>query len=323
MNLDLNRYRAQQIFSWLWRNDITDFNEMTNLSKAFREHLAQVYYIGRLKVLSEQHADDGTVKFLLRLEDGESIETVFIPEGDRRTICVSTQVGCPLGCVFCASGQIDFKRNLLAWEIVDQILRIKSCLRMGVTNIVFMGIGEPMLNLTEVFKAILLINSDYALNIGARHITVSTAGIIEGIRAMAKGPSRVKLAISLNATTNVVRNMLMPVNRKYPLEDLLEAVRFYGKTRQIRTTFEYVLIAGVNDRRADARRLVKILKGIPSKINIIPLNEIAGLAFKKPPGEKVLAFIDAMKDNPIPITLRKSKGIEIMAGCGQLRAIYG
>ena len=323
VSLGLERYRAQQIFTWLWKRNAGDFGVMTNLAKSLRERLANDYYIGRLKVLSRTSGTDGTTKLLLGLEDSESIEAVYIPEGSRRTVCVSTQVGCPLKCVFCASGRIGFKRNLLSWEIADQVLLIKEVLGIEVSNVVFMGIGEPLLNLVEVMRAFQLLNSDHALNIGARHITVSTAGIVEGIEELARSSWRVKLAISLNATTDTLRDQIMPINREYPLKRLLEAIRFYVRTREVRATFEYILIEGVNDRTADARRLVKLLAGIPSKLNLIPLNEIPGLAYRRPTEARVLDFYEKLKDQPIPVMLRKSKGAEIMAGCGQLKAAYG
>jgi 23S rRNA (adenine2503-C2)-methyltransferase len=321
--LGLERYRAQQIYTWLWKRNAADFGVMTNLAKGLRERLAGDYYIGRLKVLNKASSADGTTKLLLGLEDGESIEAVYIPEGPRHTVCVSTQVGCPLKCTFCASGRIPFKRNLKSWEIADQVLLVKEASGIEVSNVVFMGIGEPLLNLAEVTRAFELLNSDHALNIGARHITVSTAGIVEGIERLAGSSWRVKLAISLNATTDALRNQIMPVNRKYPLKRLLDAIRFYVRTREVRATFEYILIHGVNDAAADARRLVRLLAGIPSKLNLIPFNEIPGVALRRPTDAQVLDFYEQLKDQPIPVMLRKSRGAEIMAGCGQLKAAYG
>ncbi len=322
-DLGLESYRARQIFLWLWQRGVSDFDSMTNLSKDLRRKLSNDYYIGQLKIIEDHRAGDDTIKLLLGLEDGEMIETVFIPEGRRQTVCVSTQVGCPLGCSFCASGKIGFIRSLAAWEIVDQILRIRDRLKVRVSNVVFMGIGEPLLNLNEVLRAISIINSDSGLNIGARHITVSTAGIIPGIRSLARFSVPVKIAISLNSTTDTVRNRLMPINRTNPLRRLFNAIRYYVKIQHRRVTFEYILIAGVNDQPEDASRLIRLLRGIPSKINIIPLNEIPGSGLKRPDDEQVLKFIDQLKYGPVAVTLRKSRGKEIMAGCGQLRANYG
>ncbi len=322
-DIGLERYRAIQIFSWLWKHGVTDFEGMTNLSKSLRRQLSGSFYIGTLKKLKEKHGDDGTVKFLFELEDGESIESVFIPESSRKTICVSTQVGCPLGCVFCASSRIGFRRNLLAWEIIEQIISIKFLLNTDVSNVVFMGIGEPFLNLTEVLKAIAIINSPDALNIGARHITVSTAGVVDGIMALSQSPSRIKLAISLNATTDALRSHLMPINRKYPLKSLFKAVRAYARRQKVRVSFEYILIDGVNDKKADALRLAKLVRGIPCKVNLIPLNEIPDVSLHRSPDSRILDMIDRLKPYPVTLTLRKSKGSEIMAGCGQLRGGYG
>lgn len=317
------RYRSNQIFSWVWQHGLADLSLMTNISKKMQQRLTEEYYVGQFKIITKNCSLDGTVKFLFELEDGEMIESVFIPETDRNTVCVSTQVGCPLGCVFCASGKKGFKRNLFAWEMTEQILKARSHLKAAITNIVFMGVGEPLLNLTQVLNAIQLINSANGFNIGARHITVSTAGVIEGIRTLAEHPAKIKLAISLNATTDAVRNELMPINRRNPIKELIESARIFARRKQVRVSFEYIMIDGVNDKKADGQRLVKLLKGVPCKINIIPLNEMEGLNLRQSPASRIFDFVDVLKPHPMTITMRKSRGADIMAGCGQLRSVYG
>ncbi|MCS7258711.1 MAG: 23S rRNA (adenine(2503)-C(2))-methyltransferase RlmN [candidate division WOR-3 bacterium] len=312
------KYRAYQIFSWIWQKGISDINLMTNLSKEKRQVLQSKFYIGSLKVIDQKIASDGTTKFLFELEDGNCIESVFIPESTRKTVCVSSQVGCPLNCKICYTAQAGFKRNLKFYEIADQVLQIQNILGIRVTNVVFMGMGEPFLNYTEVLKAIYLLNSDYGLNIGARKITVSTAGIIPQIYDFSTFPLQVKLAISLNATTDKIRDILMPINKKYPLKELIKAVKHFVKQKNKRVTFEYVLIKEINDTDDDIKRLIKLLKDIPCKINVIPFNPYPKSPFEAPSIKETTAFVNKLYPKLPCVTIRKSKGADILAACGQL-----
>lgn len=316
--LGWERYRARQLYTWIWQKGLTGFQEMTNLAQAKRESLDSQAYVSQLRMMKRSEAPDRTTKFLFGLEDALSVETVFIPDAERRTVCVSTQVGCPLACDFCFTGQQGFRRNLAFHEIADQVLQAGRLTGETLTNVVMMGMGEPMLNLDEALKAGEVLNSDLGLRIGARRITISTSGIPDGIRRLADYPRQFKLAVSLNATDDETRSRLMPINRKYPLAEVLAAVKYYaGKTRK-RTTFEYVLIQGVNDRRADAQRLVKLLKYIPCKVNLIPFNSCPGRDYHSPEPEAVQAFAELLYPHLPAVTIRASKGRDIQAACGQL-----
>jgi 23S rRNA (adenine2503-C2)-methyltransferase len=319
-NIGSEKYRALQIYQWLWQKNIESFDLMTNISRNLRLELNRRFYISQLKLLRSITGQDGTTKFTFELEDRNIIESVLIFDGQRRTICLSTQVGCKLGCRFCATARINFKRNLFWHEIVEQIQAIMKISNITPTNIVFMGMGEPLLNLYNVIKAIAIINSDYGLKIGARRITVSTAGIPEGIKKIAELPIKIRLAISLNATTDPIRSALMPINKRYPLKLLLATARKYTKITHRRLTFEYVLINGVNDQKADAMRLSKILRDIPCKINIIPFNPFPGSQFLSPKPEQVAQFVDLLHPLLPAVTIRKSRGSDVLAGCGQLAA---
>ncbi|MEO0083338.1 MAG: 23S rRNA (adenine(2503)-C(2))-methyltransferase RlmN [candidate division WOR-3 bacterium] len=313
-------YRPQQIFNWIWQKGITDINLMTNLSKSKRAQLQKGYFISALFLIERKVASDGSQKFLFELSDKTRIESVFIPEVNRKTVCVSTQVGCPLRCRFCYTGQIGFIRNLKFFEIADQVLQIQLLTKTRITNVVFMGMGEPLLNYQETLKAIETINSDYGLNIGARKITVSTAGIPPQIYQFADFPLQTKLAISLNAATDELRNKLMPINQKYPLSELLKSVKYYTAKKRKRVTFEYVLIKNINDRDADAKALIKLLANIPSKINLIPLNPYPGCQFQSPTIAEIEEFAKKLYPHLPAVSIRKSRGSEILAGCGQLTA---
>jgi 23S rRNA (adenine2503-C2)-methyltransferase len=312
-------YRAQQIFTWIWQKGVTDINLMSNLSKQKREQLNNNYYISALKLIEKKESHDGAIKFLWSLEDNHKIESVYIPDADRKTVCVSTQVGCPLQCEICYTGKFGFTRNLSFFEIADQILQIQLLVKERVTNVVFMGMGEPFLNYDECLKACEIINSDFGLNIGARRITISTSGIIERIYDFADFPLQVKLAISLNATDDETRNTLMPINRKYPLKDLFESIRYFTEKKKKRVTFEYVLIKGINDHPEDIKRLQKLIGIIPCKINVIPLNPFPNCKYKSPTLEETKAFVEKLYPKLPCVTIRKSKGSDILAACGQLR----
>ncbi|MEO0106757.1 MAG: 23S rRNA (adenine(2503)-C(2))-methyltransferase RlmN [candidate division WOR-3 bacterium] len=315
--LGLEPYRAQQVFQWLWQKNSIDFEKMTNLSKILRKKLDDKFVIKNLLIVECLKSGDDAKKYVFELEDKKRIEGVYIPEANRRTICVSTQVGCPLRCKFCATGLYGFSRNLFAWEIANQIQLVQSDISTKPTNIVFMGMGEPLLNLSEVYNALEILSSSIGLGISQRHITVSTAGIIDGMRELLNSQFKVKLAISLNFADEELRKEMMPVAEKNPLKEVLKIAREYSLRKEM-VTFEYVMIKGLNDRLIDARRLVKLLKDIPSKVNLIPLNEYPGLPFKSPEPEAINKFRDFLYNFRHTVTIRKSKGQEILAGCGQL-----
>ncbi len=328
-NLGRKPYRAKQLINWIYRKGAESFGEMTDLSKSFRELLKAMAYISNVKLLKKQVAKDGTQKFLFELEDRKTIESVLIPVGTTRsrdkhrlTLCVSSQVGCALGCKFCLTGRLKLKRNLKAYEIVDQIIAAQRIIGSSrkITNIVLMGMGEPLHNFAEVLDALWRIVT--LLGFSKRRVTLSTAGIVPKISELAKKGPQINLAISLNASTDGVRNKIMPVNKKYPLKELINACRKFPLEPRRRITFEYVLLDGINDSGEDALRLIKLLKGIKSKINLIPYNQAVGVqsGFKQPPEERILAFHKILCNSGITSMIRKSRGKEISAACGQLGA---
>ncbi|MEO0184311.1 MAG: 23S rRNA (adenine(2503)-C(2))-methyltransferase RlmN [candidate division WOR-3 bacterium] len=315
--LGLESYRARQLFQWLWQKGVNDFNQMTNLSLDVRRSLSQKFTIEDIKLTNNLKASDGAEKFLWELSDNYFIESVFIPEPPRRTVCISTQIGCPLGCLFCATGLLGFKRNLEGFEIASQIQLVQKLIKDKLTNIVFMGMGEPLLNIDNVFLSLEIITSSIGLGISQRHITISTAGIIEGIEKLLNSNWKVKLAISLNFANQSLREKYMPVAKKNPLKEVLKLARLYSEKKEM-VTFEYVLIKGLNDSQKHAHQLLKLLKGTSSKINLIAYNEYPGLPFKTPDPETIAKFQGILFDSNHPVTLRKSKGKEILAACGQL-----
>jgi len=310
-------YRAGQIWSWLYQKGVTDFDDMTNLSKSFRQRLRDHAVIESMDLKTRTESVSGTRKYLWMLDDGQAIESVFIPEGRRRTICISSQAGCPLACAFCATGRLGLIRNLSVFEIVDQVLAVRRQEQCQPTNMVVMGMGEPFLNYDHVMQAMAIINDHEGIAIGHRKITISTAGIVPRIRQYTEEGHPYKLAVSLNATTDSLRSRLMPVNRTYPLETLLDAVRDYTRRSKKRVTFEYVLLAGVNDSDGDARRLMKLLHDIPCKVNLIAYNKTSG-RFQGPDAERISAFAGKIRPLSAPVTLRLSKGDDINGACGQL-----
>ncbi len=312
-------FRASQLWSWIYQRGTDDFSAMTNIAKTFRTRLEQVAVIGTLKLADETISSSGTRKFLFQLEDGYSIESVYIPESRRRTVCLSTQVGCTLGCRFCATGTLGFNRNLTASEIVGQLLSIRRMVGEKPTNIVVMGMGEPLLNYDPVIKALQIINHRDGLAIGHRKITISTAGMVPQIRRYTREKHPFRLAVSLNATTDTLRSQLMPVNRKYALKDLLQAVREYTQTSRKRVTFEYVLLEGINDSLEDAGRLISLLRGIPCKVNLIAYNATSP-QFRRPSEDRIAAFAETIRPLCAPVTLRLSRGDDINGACGQLAA---
>lgn len=322
--LGKERYRARQLFMWVYRKGATDFDVMTDLSKPFREELSRIARIGSVREVRRITSSDGSAtKFLLELEDGRRVESVLIRDGARRTVCLSCQVGCPLGCKFCATGRMGFERNLTAGEMLEQLLHIRRVLweeGEEVTNVVFMGMGEPLLNYEQVMKAVRLMRHEMGMSLGARRITISTAGIVPGMERLSEEGIPVGLAISLNATEDSTRTELMPINGKYPMKVLLKAAEDFSHRYKRRITFEYVLIHKVNDSPEHALKLAEVLKGIPCKVNLIPYNPIPEAPFERPPAERVLKFQEVLLSRNYTATLRDSKGRDIQAACGQLRA---
>jgi 23S rRNA (adenine2503-C2)-methyltransferase len=309
------RFRARQIFRWIYQEKQHDFEQMTDLGKALRKTLAESFELPKLEMAERHESADGTVKYLVRLPDGEKVESVFIPTEGRNTLCVSTQVGCKMACAFCATGYQKFTRDLKAWEIVDQLLSLDHPAQ--VTNIVMMGMGEPFDNYDEVIRALRIFQDPSGPQIGKRHITVSTVGLTPKIQNFFDA-NLGKLAISLHGTTEEQRASIMPVNRKFPLSQLLEVCRGIKFKTRDRITWEYILIGGINDSDEDAHRLAKLLRGIPSKINLLMYNENSFVSFKRPPEERVLTFQSILLEAGYTATYRRSRGRDIAAACGQL-----
>jgi len=316
-------FRARQLFAWIHGRGMTSTAPMTNLSKALRAQLADKADLTALVVDGEQSAEDGTRKLRLRLTDGRRIETVLIPDRDKLTQCLSSQVGCGLGCRFCATAAMGLCRNLTAGEIVDQVYRARELIspEQRVSNLVFMGMGEPLNNLDAVLTAVEILCTDVGANFSSRRITVSTAGVVPGIDELGRRNRHVGLAVSLNATTDEVRTRLMPVNKRWPLSALMDALRRFPLPRRRRITFEYVLIAGVNDTAVDARLLVRLLHGIRSKVNLIPYNPVLSHStpdFARPSSAAVEAFAERLRAKDLSTFVRQSRGDDISAACGQL-----
>lgn len=314
------RYRSTQILYWVYQKGVRDFSEMTNLSKALKRDLEERFYISLPQVLKEESSRDGTRKFLLGLEDGERVESVLIKDGGRITACLSTQVGCPLNCTFCLTGKMGFRRDLTAGEIVGQVLALQGQLKEKerITNLVLMGMGEPLLNWVNTEKALRLMMYQEALGFSPRRITLSTAGIPPGIINLGSSGLTINLAISLNAASDTIRSFLMPINKKYPIREIIKACKEFPIPPRQRITFEYVLIDGVNDDPKDAITLSELLRSLRCKINLIPLNPCPGLDYRPSPPSRVEAFQKILQDRGYQATIRKSKGQEIRAACGQL-----
>lgn len=323
VDLGLKKYRAGQILTWIYSQFARSFEEMTNIPKAERSLLSSVFYISTPDIIRTEISKDCTRKFLFALEDAHTIESVLIPDEDRQTLCISSQVGCRQACCFCLTGSKGLKRNLNAYEIVDQVLEISRILQQEgkrrITNIVLMGMGEPLANFDEVLKALQVITSDKGLGFATRRVTVSTAGLVPEIEKLGRSGVKVNLAISLNATTDEVRDKIMPVNRRYPIKELLAACRHYPLEPRRRITFEYVMLKGVNDTVEDAQRLAKLLKGIKSKVNLIPFNPFPGSGFERPDDTTVRRFQKILLDHHYITPVRESRGRDISAACGQLR----
>ena len=315
------RYRGRQVFRWVHARRIRELEAMTDLSRAFRTILGERIIISRPEVAQIQCASDETRKFLLRLSDGEEIESVLIPDDGRLTACISTQVGCPLACRFCLTGLMGLRRNLVAGEIVGQILALQDGLEQGerISNVVLMGMGEPLLNFLQVDRALRILSDEYGANFSPRRITLSTAGHVPGIQKLAASDLGVNLAVSLNGTTDEVRDQIMPINRRWPIAELLKACRVYPLPNRRRLTFEYVMLDGMNDSREDAKRLAGLLHGIRCKINLIPFNTAPDLPDRPSPRERVEGFQRILHDAGLTATIRESRGGDISAACGMLR----
>ncbi len=320
-------YRSAQILDWLWKKRVSRIEEMTNLPAALRETLQERYQLTMPTIARTQGSADTTRKLLLKLNDGRFVECVLIPaspalygeQSDRLTLCVSSQVGCAFACKFCASGLLGFTRNLSAGEITSQILLAEELAGTRVNNLVFMGMGEPLANLPNLLKAIELITSPEGLHIGARHLTISTSGLVPQIKKLAEHPRQIRLAISLHGATDEVRSQIMPVNERWGVDQLFEALQYWNTHKKQHLTLEYILIEGINDALEQARILAKRAKSIRAKVNLIPYNTVDGLPWKRPSEDHCRAFRDILKNSGIQATLRLEKGHDIEAACGQLR----
>ena len=320
-------YRADQITDWVYQKRVGSFDDMTDLPRSLRDRLTNEFSFGSLIQVRMLGSRDTTRKFLLQLNDRNLIESVLIPasaalygqRSDRRTICISTQVGCAYGCKFCASGLEGFSRNLRADEIVGQIIAVERASGERIDNVVFMGMGEPLANFDNLMRAIRIINAPWGLGIGARHITVSTSGLVPQIRRLADDSTQIRLAISLHAATDDVRNQIMPVNRRYNVATLMDACRYYVSRKKQRLTFEYILISEVNDSDEQAELLARNVGPLQAKVNLIPYNTVPDLPWSRPPRNRQERFLSILRRNSIAATLRREKGHDIEAACGQLR----
>lgn len=320
-------YRAKQLVEWIYRKRAESFDVMSNLSKTLIQNLKEHYVLRTMSLARVEGSKDTTRKFLFKLHDGRFVETVLIPasvsfageRSDRRTLCVSSQVGCAYDCKFCASGLAGFTRNLAAAEIIEQLIQVEKHSGERVDNIVFMGMGEPLANYNQVIKALHALNSAWGINIGARHITVSTSGLAPQIKKLAELPLQVRLAISLHGASNEVRDQIMPVNKRYPLDELFDALHYWRQYKKQRITFEYILIKDINDSDEQAHLLAQRARSIDAKINLIPYNTVDGLPWERPSIAKQDRFRNLLSAQNIVATLRREKGHDIAAACGQLR----
>jgi 23S rRNA (adenine2503-C2)-methyltransferase len=315
-----DRFRARQVFRWIYRRGITAFDTMTDLPRPFREMLAHDFTMTTARVLDRERSADGTEKFRLGLADGAQIESVFIPDTPAMTFCVSTQVGCAVGCRFCLTGKMGLVRNLTAGEIVAQVrLLVDACGMRDIRfNIVLMGMGEPLHNYDQTMKALRILADEHGFAVSPRRVTLSTVGLLPALERLAAEPLMPNLAISLHASTDRVRGDLVPLNRKYGVADIIEACRRFPLKRRSRITFEYVLLAGVNDSADDARQLASLLAGVKSKVNLIPLNPAPGIPFERPSDAAVDRFAKVLAEHHLTVSVRKSRGRDIRAACGQL-----
>jgi 23S rRNA (adenine2503-C2)-methyltransferase len=313
-------FHARQLFRWIHARGVANPERMTDLSKALRAHLRQRFVVSAARVTADRHSADGTRKFVLALGDSRAIESVFIPDTPAMTFCISTQVGCAMACGFCLTGQMGLVRHLTAGEIAGQVglLADATGLRGTAFNVVLMGMGEPLHNYDHTMKALRILTCEHGMAISPRRITLSTVGVVPAMERLAHEPIMPNLAVSLHATTDQQRSALVPPNRKYPLAEILDVCRRFPLKRRNRITFEYVMLAGINDTLDDARRLVKMLAGLRAKVNLIPLNPAPGIPFERPSDEQVNRFAQVLADRHVTVSVRRSRGQDIRAACGQL-----
>ena len=312
-------YRAEQIFQWIFKENVTNFDDMTNISKELKDKLKEKFDLHVFNIITKQESKDGTKKYLFDVLDGNAIESVLMEYKHGKTICVSTQIGCKMGCKFCASTGVPFIRNLTAGEIVEQLLAIERDENIKISNLVFMGIGEPLDNYDNVMQAIKLLNNQKGINMGARHISLSTSGLVPKIYKLADENLQCTLSISLHAASDKKRSSMMPVNDVYNIEKLMEACRYYIEKTNRRISFEYALAKENNDNLDDAKELVKLLKGVLCHVNLIPINKIENGKFAKSTNENIIKFRDYLNSKGIVATIRRELGSDIDAACGQLR----
>ena len=314
------RFHARQIFRWIYKHGVTDIDAMTDLSRDLRADVAREFTLSTPALAQRETSVDGTEKFLLRLADGTHIESVFIPDTPAMTFCISTQVGCAMACAFCLTGKMGLVRNLTAGEIAGQVRLLAGALdlRNKKFNIVLMGMGEPLHNYDETMRALRILADEHGFEMSARRITLSTVGLLPALERLASEPLMPNLAISLHAPTDLQRGQLVPLNKKYGVAEIIDACRRFPLNRRSRITFEYVLLAGVNDSPQDARKLAKLVAGVKSKVNIIPLNAAAGIPFERPSDEVIDRFAKIIADHGVTVSVRKSRGRDIRAACGQL-----
>ena len=334
LGLEEPRFRGRQVYKWIYQKECSSFYEMSDLPRSLRKKLDEKARVSIPRVLKQRVGKDGSRKFLMELDDKKKIECVLLPQSrDKKssyTLCLSTQVGYPIACSFCATGQSGFQRNLKAFEIIGQYLgskkelnkRLKSPRAELISNVVYMGMGEPLLNYDEVIKSVHMLNDPRGINLGQRRITISTSGEVAGIKKLAQENIQLTLAISLHACDNSLRDQLIPLNRKYPLEVLFPAVEDYITITGRRVTFEYLLLDEVNISRNDAHKMIKLIKPLLANVNLIPYNEIEGLPFKKPETAKIWQFYQWLQDGGLNVSIREERGSDINAACGQLRSDY-
>jgi 23S rRNA (adenine2503-C2)-methyltransferase len=314
------RFHARQIFRWIYKRGVTDLSAMTDLSRELRATLAEQFTITTPQVATRERSTDGTEKFLLRLADGRQLESVFIPDTPAMTFCISTQVGCAMACAFCLTGKMGLVRNLTAGEIAGQVRALAAALDMldKKFNIVLMGMGEPLHNYDETMRALRILNDEHGLAVSPRRVTLSTVGLLPALEKLAREPLMPNLAISLHAPNDRLREELVPLNKKYGVAEIIAACKRFPLSKRSRITFEYVLLAGVNDSPDDARQLAKLLAGVKSKVNLIPLNAAPGIPFERPSDQAIDQFARILADRGVLVSVRKSRGRDIRAACGQL-----
>lgn len=321
LSIGEKKFKATQVFDWLYRKRVESFDEMTNIKKSVLDLLKEKFEIKRLEIVDKQ-SDVDVSKYLFKLDDNEHVEAVLMNHDYGNSICVSTQVGCNMGCTFCESGRRKKVRNLEVYEMVTQILEVEKDLGERISHVVLMGIGEPFDNYDNVIKFIDIINSDLGIAIGSRHITVSTCGIVPKIKEFTNYDKQVNLAISLHAPNNELRSKIMHINKAYPIEEVISAVKAYIRVTNRRVTFEYIMLNGVNDTEKCALELCNLLKGMNCYVNLIPYNETSNIIYKKSSGNSIMRFYDILKKNNIGVTIRREFGSKVNAACGQLRSKY-